>query len=132
MKKRITIANITTALCLGLTVAFITGCATDDDEKGEKGEKSDNQAQLMSEAKVSKQDALATAQAQVPNGTVKEAELEREHGRLIWSFGFATPDTKDTTEVNINAIDGSLVNIEHESAESEANENKKEKDDDKD
>jgi uncharacterized membrane protein YkoI len=127
MKKRITIANITTALCVGLTVAFIAGCASDDDEKGEKSE---HQAKLRAEAKVSQDDAQETAQAQVPNGTMKECELEKENGKLIWSFGFATAGTPNTTEVNVDAINGSIVNIEHETPESEAKEGAKEKDDD--
>ena len=40
----------------------------------------------MAEAKVSKDDAEKTALAKVPNGTIKEAEIEKEHGKLIWSF----------------------------------------------
>jgi uncharacterized membrane protein YkoI len=47
---------------------------------------------------------------------VKEGELEREHGRLIWSFEINTPDTKDITEVNVDATSGEVVNIEHEKA----------------
>ena len=70
----------------------------------------------MTEAKVSKQDAQATAAAKVPNGTFKESELEKENGKLIWSFDFATPDTTDITEVNVDAITGGVVNIEHEKA----------------
>jgi len=37
----------------------------------------------------------------VPNGTVKESELEKEHGKLQWSLDVATPDSKDITEVNV-------------------------------
>jgi uncharacterized membrane protein YkoI len=45
---------------------------------------------------------------------VKECELEREHGRIIWSFALNTPDSKDITEVNVDAVTGDVVNIEHE------------------
>jgi len=74
------------------------------------------QAELQAQAKVTKDQAQATALAKVPNGTVKEAELEKEKGKLIWSFDLSTPDTKDTTEVNVDAITGELVNVEHEKA----------------
>ena len=92
-------------LCSVLAAGFLAGCATE------------NESQLQAKAKISKADAQATALAQVPNGTVKECELEREHGKIIWSFGFTTPDSKDITEVNVDAVTGSVVNIEHEKAE---------------
>ena len=114
----------TTLFSLTLAAGLMAGCASDKEDDDDNA----SQAQLMSQAKVSKDDALATAQAKVPNGTVKEAELEKEHGRLIWSFGFATPDTKTITEVNVNAIDGSIVNIEHETPENENKEGDNDKD----
>ena len=46
---------------------------------------------------------------QAPNGTIKESELEKEHGKLIWSFDIATPGTTDITEVNVDAITGKVV-----------------------
>ena len=76
----------------------------------------------MAEAKVSKDDAEKTAMAKVPNGTITEAELEKEHGKLQWSFDMTTPDSKDTTEVNVDAISGEIISVEKESAESEAKE----------
>ncbi len=93
----------TSILCSVIALGLLAGCSTEE-----------SQSKLQSEAKVSKTDAQATALAKVPNGTCKEGELEREHGKLIWSFDFATPDTKDITEVNVDAISGEVVNIEHE------------------
>ena len=124
MKTKRIITNTTLVLCLGLAASLFAGCASDKDDD-ESEDRSDKQAKLMAEAKVSKEQAEQTAMAKVPNGTIKECELEKEHGKLIWSMGLSTPDTKDTTEVNVNAIDGTIVNIEHETPESEA----KEKDD---
>ncbi len=49
-----------------------------------------------------------------PNGTIKESELEKNCGKLIWSFDIATPDSKEITEVNVDAIDGSIVSVEKE------------------
>jgi uncharacterized membrane protein YkoI len=94
----------TSILCSMLAAGFIAGCSTE------------SQSKLQAEANVSKTDAQATALAKVPNGTYKESELEKEHGKLIWSFDFTTPDTKDITEVNVDAISGDVVNIEHEKA----------------
>ena len=92
----------------------------------EKGEKHHNkevkQAKLMAEAKVGRADAEKTALAKVPGGTIKEGELEKEKGKLIWSFDITTPDTKDITEVGVDAITGDVISVEKESAEGEAKE----------
>ncbi len=47
----------------------------------------------------------------------QERALEKEHGKLIWSFEINTPDTKDITDVNLDAVTGEVANIEHEKAE---------------
>ena len=103
-------------------------------EKGEKGEaakkgeageaktKEASQAELMAKAKISKETAQQTAQAKVPNGTVKASELEMENGKLQWSFDMATPDSKDITEVNVDAITGDVISVAKESAQSETQE----------
>ncbi len=41
---------------------------------------------------------------------------------MIWSFDITTPDAKDITEVNVDAMTGDVVSVEKESAESEAKE----------
>jgi uncharacterized membrane protein YkoI len=104
-----------------LAVSLLAGC---ESEKEDQHESAAKQEKLMAQAKVSKEDATRTALSRVPNGTIKEAELEKEHGKLIWSFDVATADTKDITEVNVDAITGDVIAIQKESAESE----KKEKD----
>jgi uncharacterized membrane protein YkoI len=73
---------------------------------------------------VSKNAAQKTALAKVPNGTIKESELEKEHGTLIWSFDVATPDTKDITEVNVDAVTGDVVSTEKETPEDQEKEQK--------
>lgn len=85
------------------------------------------QAQLQAEAKVAKADAEKTALAKVPNGTVKESELEREHGKLIWSFDITTPKSKDITEVQVDAKNGKVVDVHVENAKDEAREAAEEK-----
>ena len=118
-------------VCSALAVALLAGCCT---EKGEakRHKKESKQAEFMGEAKVSKDDAEKTALAKVPGGAIKESELEKEHGKLIWSFDVATPDTKDITEVNVDAITGDVVSTDKESAESESKEATEEKSKDKD
>jgi uncharacterized membrane protein YkoI len=107
--------NIKHIIGIMLTAVLLAGCATEKSEEA-------NQAKWMAEAKVSKADAQSTALAQVPNGTVKEGELEKEKGKLIWSFDIATPGTTDITEVNVDAMTGTVVSKEMEKPE------KKEKD----
>ena len=88
--------------------------------------KAESQATLQKEAKISEADARATALKEVPNGTVKSVELEREHGKLIYSYDITVPGKSGVQEVNVNAIDGTVVNTEHESAKTEKKEAAKE------
>lgn len=84
--------------------------------------KEESQAALQKEAKVSEATARATALAQVPNGVFKSSELERENGKLIYSFDITVPGKTGIEEINVNAIDGSVVNHEHENAKAEKKE----------
>jgi uncharacterized membrane protein YkoI len=87
-----------------------------------KVQKEESQATLMKEAKVSEATARATALAQVPNGKVKSSEIERENGKLIYSFDITVPGKTGIEEVNVNAVDGSVVAHEHETPKSEKKE----------
>jgi|SRR5450756_1616050 uncharacterized membrane protein YkoI len=91
-----------------------------------KVKKAETQAELQKEAKISEETARATALKGVPNGTVKSSELERERGKLIYSVDVTVPGKTGIQEVNVNAIDGSIVAKEHESAKSEKKEAVKE------
>jgi uncharacterized membrane protein YkoI len=84
--------------------------------------KTESQAALQAEAKVSMETARATALKQVPNGSIKSSELERENGKLIYSFDITVPGKSGIDEVNVNAIDGSVVNKQHETPASEKKE----------
>src|SRR5262245_15852422 len=87
-----------------LAVAVIS-CAT----KAQKEEK------FQAEAKVSRVEAERIALAKVPGGTIKEGEIEKEKGKVIWSFDIATPGTADITEVQVDALSGEVVAVEKES-----------------
>jgi uncharacterized membrane protein YkoI len=69
---------------------------------------------LRSLTKISEDSARAVALAHARGGTVQSLELEREHGKLIWSFDIKIPGKPGITEVNVNALDGTLVGVEHE------------------
>jgi hypothetical protein len=58
----------------------------------------------------------------VPNGTVKDSELEKEHGKWIWSFDIATPGTQDIKEVAVDANTGKVLSVETETPEQQAKE----------
>ena len=88
--------------------------------------KAERQAALQREAKIPEATARATALAQVPNGTVKSSELEREHGKLIYSYDISVPGKTGIEEINVNAIDGSVVAREHETPKMEKKEAAKE------
>jgi uncharacterized membrane protein YkoI len=109
-------------VCSALAASLLVGCVS---EKCEDHNKQAKQAKLMAEAKVSKEDAQKIALAKVPNGTIKESELEKEHGKLIWSFDVTTPDAKDITEVNVDAVTGEVVSTEKEAPEDQKKENDK-------
>jgi hypothetical protein len=87
--------------------------------------RSDVPPALAKKAKITLDAARATALAQVPNGAVKSEELEREHGKLIYSFEIQVPGKSGVEEVNVNAINGKVVNKKHESAKTEAREDMK-------
>ena len=108
-----------------LVVGLFIGCVF------EKGEREESEAQLLPEARITKAAAEQTALAKVPGGTIKESGLEREKGRLIWSFDIATPGTKDITEVAVDAKTGEVVAVDKETPKNEAKEKKEKEEDEK-
>jgi uncharacterized membrane protein YkoI len=89
-------------------------------------EKNEEQAQskLAREAKITKEQAQETALKHAA-GKVESAELEREHGKLVYSFDIR--NSKGTiTEVQVSAITGKVARIEHENKKQEAAEKQKE------
>jgi uncharacterized membrane protein YkoI len=72
-------------------------------------------------AKISMATARAIALKKVPGGKIESAELEREHGKLIYSFDIKT-SKPGVTEVNIDAITGKIISIDQETPAQEAKE----------
>lgn len=90
----------------------------------------ETQAALKAQAKITQAEAEKAALAKVPDGKVKAAELEKEHGRLIWSFDISTTKSKNITEVQVDAKTGKIVSTQVETPKDQAKEaaaDKKEK-----
>ncbi|MDB5857378.1 MAG: peptidase [Ramlibacter sp.] len=79
-------------------------------------------AELRAQAKVSQDEATATALAKVPQGTIKSVELEKEQGKLVWSFDIAKAGTKGVTEIMVDALTGKIVSLKKETDAQEAKE----------
>src|SRR5258708_10431890 len=106
--KTLMFSTVATALLVGLAA-----CVSE----------SAKEANLEARAKITKADAEKTALAKVPNGTVKEAEIEEEKDKLIWSFDVATPAPTDTTEVAGDATNGEVGFLDNEKNGKQAKEN---------
>lgn len=83
-----------------------------------------SQDQLLKQATVTKEAATKIALDRVPNGIIKEAELEKEHGILVWSFDISNPNSKDITEIQVDAKTSKVVSVKKESAKAEKKEQK--------
>jgi uncharacterized membrane protein YkoI len=83
--------------------------------------------EYRAQAKITPEAATRTALARVPGGRVREAELEQEHNRLVYSFDILAPDQKGVEEVQVDARSGEVVSQQHESPEAEAKEKAHEK-----
>ncbi len=88
--------------------------------------KHDLPAKLMKKAKITEAAASASALAKVPNGTIVAVELEKEKGKLIYSYDIKVAGKPGIEEVHVNAIDGTVGAPEHEGAKTEAAEKKAE------
>lgn len=91
-------------------------------EQDEEEESAEQQAKLASQAKITKEQAQEIALKRAP-GTVESGELEREHGKLVYSFDIR--NSKGTIdEVQVSAISGKIVRVEHETKAQEEAEKK--------
>ena len=89
--------------------------------------KPETQAALMRQAKVSKAVATKTALTKVPGGKVQSSEIERENGKLIYSFDIKVAGKSGIEEINVDAITGAVIAHEHETPKAEKAEAAQEK-----
>jgi hypothetical protein len=84
--------------------------------------------ELAAMAKVTQADAQKTALDTFKDpskATVKEVELEAEHGCLVYSFDIEVAGKKGIQEVQVDAGDGKVLSSKHESPKAEAAEKAK-------
>jgi len=126
--KATTTALLTLACTLGLASTAAAQAKTPASSSAQvrtqdtAGVKTDIPAGLAREAKISLDSARTIATKHVPNATIQSQELEREHGRLIYSFDMKVGAKAGVTEVNVNARTGAVVGVSHEGAVAEAKE----------
>jgi len=86
--------------------------------------------ELIAMAKVTQPDAQKAALASFKDpskATVKEAELEAEHGCLVYSFDIEVAGRTGIQEVQVDAGNGKVLSSKHESPKAEAAEKAKDK-----
>lgn len=69
---------------------------------------------LLARATLSPDSAAKLAQARLPGATIQSAEIEKEDGRLIYSFEMRTAGQRGIDEVNVDARTGTVLPVEHE------------------
>ena len=84
------------------------------------------QVQLARQAKIPAAQARAIAVARVPGAKVRAEELERENGKLIYSYDLTVAGKSGIEEVNVDAMTGKVVAMQHEGAAAEKAEAKAE------
>lgn len=112
------VALLATALSLGATTRVWAQSPAKSEGR--------SQSALRKEAKISEAVARKTALAAVPGGKVRSHELERENGRLIYSYDIKVAGKSGVEEVNVDAMTGEIVAHQHEDAKAEAKEKKAE------
>lgn len=65
-----------------------------------------------SKPSVSMEAAQKTALSQVPGGSIKEAELEKENGRLVYEFEVVDSSHR-VSKIDVDANSGDIVGVEH-------------------
>jgi len=66
------------------------------------------------DSQLSRAEAERIALTRAPGGVVREGELEKEHGKLVWSLDIAVPGTSDIVEVQVDAVTGDVVSVAKE------------------
>lgn len=113
MSSRNRFAAIVAAVGLSFSASVLAGGASPD--------------AMKAQAKITEADARVVALAKVPGGTVQTAELENEHGKLVWSFDIKDPKSSNVIEVQVDAKKGQIVSTKVETPAEQAKEAKADK-----
>jgi hypothetical protein len=87
--------------------------------QGDVGPRSTVPPELAKQAKVTLDAARTTALAKVPGGVVQSEELEKEHGKLVYSFDIKVAEKAGVEEVIVSAISGNVLGKHHETDKAE-------------
>ncbi len=113
--KRNSIVNFAAAVFFAAGLCAAASMSVSAQEKEDKPN-----PKLVRQAKITMAQARATAQKKAA-GKIEGEELEREHGKLIYSFDIR--NSKGTiTEVQVDAKTGNIVSVEEESKNDEMKE----------
>ena len=103
-------------------LAVLTVCGVHSAKAQAAQYKRDVPDSLAKKATLTEAEATAAAQKRVPKGTIQAMELERENGRLLYSYDFKVPGKSGIDEVNVDAKTGKVLRKVHESPSREKRE----------
>ena len=69
---------------------------------------------------LSQEEAKRIALSKVPGGIVESAKLEKEGKSVLWSVDVKMPNSKNITEVHIEASSGSVLSVQIETPAQQA------------
>src|SRR5207253_7081124 len=117
-------AILSVVLAMGASIAAARANRHAMQGGNQSSSESGAQERLAREAKITMEQARAVALNRAP-GNVESGELEREHHRLVYSFDIRNAHGT-ITEVQVSAISGKIVRVEHENRRHEAAERRQE------
>ena len=112
----------TTRIALAAAIALATPAIAAHAQKATTTRhhaKVETQAQLEKEARITMTQARALATKTVPGASIQAGEIERENGKLIYSFDMKTAGKTGIDEVNIDAMTGTVIGNQHETPKDE-------------
>ena len=112
---------------LGALLSLVVALSATAQQNAPAVKVKEERAGMLKEATVMPEQATATALARVSGSTVKSAELEREDGKLVYSFDLVVAGKDGVEEVLVDAATGKVVSVEHEGPAAEAAEGARER-----
>jgi len=109
---------------LSLTAGLIfAGCSRQTNTPASNSGREET-AGLSASAKIDAATARQTALAQTHRGKILSEELEKENGKLVYSFDIQVGSQPGVEEVLVDATDGKVISVTHEAPADEAEEAK--------
>jgi hypothetical protein len=92
-------------------VAFVAALPLSAQAQGYKKELPDS---LVAKAKITEDSAAKVAMKRVPKGNIESVALEREKGKLQYSYDIKVPGKTGVQEVLVSALTGKVMAVMHE------------------